>query len=444
MWILAAVSIIAATLLTGRLLIQSHLESTRQQIQAAATSLVTLGITDFSELKDFDKLNRFVETTLQMDRVDKIIRVFDHDRKLIYTTAGPDYDKLPTTLARKFKKPSFLTLEGEKREYESVVIPYEGRKQRTFYLQVAIPLPNYAAILNNLWLRSLAVLTILIAVSVALAHWLSKLLLKPVEDIASHLRDTDPASVEEWRSLQIDAGGQYLKSIVDGINTLCERTKSSILGLRAMSRYVAHELRTPLTILRGEAENVLVKPNSSREDLESTVKSSLEEIHRMEGIINTVLQIGDVVQAKKLSKPVKCNLDEWFRENTELWQKSLERPLDVEIPGEGDFTVFIDTKLLFHLIDNLVRNVKKHTSQSSTCKIRLESKNGIKIYVTDSGEGLHPYQIDSLNRMGPMSELAGVGLNLCFRITEVCGLKLTFTNLKPSGLQATVEFPKES
>lgn len=442
MWVMTAVSVLAAAILTGGLLITSHKESIRQQLQVAATTLVALGITHFSELKDFEELNNFIEDALQMDRIDKIIRVYDGSKHLIFTTAGKSYDVLPDTLQNDIKKPVFMTLEGKHRRYESIVMQYEGeRSKKIFYLQVAIPLPRYSQVLDYLWWQSLLMLSFLIGFSILLSQWLSRKLLRPVGIISNHLKEMDPAKIDDWKTLSLDPKSGYLKSIADGINLLAERTRISISQLRKMSRFVAHEMRTPLTILRGEAETVLSQRNVTAKDYESVLKSSLEEIERMSEIVNTVLQIGEPSQSISIFQPIKLDIAEWLEENKPHWEKTLDRPIKLRL-AQQKIEITSDPKLLFRLIDNLVRNVKNHTPYSSKCSIYLKSVDGkSSIIVADDGPGMSNKTIESLNISGHFSETAGVGLNLSYKIAEIIGVKIQFSNRQDNGLQVEIIFP---
>ncbi len=281
MFVMVVVSTIAGMLLTGSLLIRSHRESVDRQLEATSAGLITLGISDFSELDDFAQFNAFIESALQMEKVDKIVRIFDSAQKVIFTTVGADYDVLPGTLTGKIVKPFFMTVAGTAETYESLVIPYKGRWGQQFYLQVLIPLPRYVEILESLWPRALAVLAVLIVISLVVAHKLSARLLMPVGAIARHLQGLDPASIEEWRSLDAVKEGQYLGPITDGVNVLTARTQAAVQSLRQMTRFVSHELRTPLTILQGEAETVLARRDAGLKDYQAVLTSSLEEVQRI-------------------------------------------------------------------------------------------------------------------------------------------------------------------
>ena len=439
MWAMAAVGTLAATVITGALLVSSHRESVQKQLQATAASLVTLGITRFSELKDFSDLNRFIEDSLQMDRVDKVIRVYGEDRKLIFTTAGSSYDVLPNMLERKVEKPAILTLEGKQRSYESIVVPYEGeRSRKVYYLQVAIPLPKYSDVLEDLWWQMVLLIGLLIGVSVLLAHWLSRRLLMPVGKIAEHLKSMDPARIESWRPIVLDEGSRYLMGIADGINLLAERTRAAMAQIHKMSRYVAHEMRTPLTILQGEAEMALAKPDATGSDYERVLRSSLEEVERMSEIVSTVLEVGDSARPKAW-RPVELCLSEWLRSGLPLWEKTLGRSIELDFSGAEEERVMADPRLLGRLVDNLVRNVRKHAKTDAICSISLKVSNeGRTISIADDGPGLDEGVMESLNSRGGFSEEAGVGLNLCHRIADLLGFKLFFCSGPAGGLKVEI------
>jgi hypothetical protein len=385
MWGMTVLCTLTISVLSAVLLIRSHQESIRNQLEASATSLTALGISDFSELKDFDTLNIFVEDTLEMEKVDKIVRIYDASGKLIFTTVGLDYDLLPDQLDRKIDKPVFMTIGGKQRRYESLVVPYFGRgKKNPFYLQVVIPLPRYSQIFKSLWWQDLLLLVIFVGASYLLSRQLSKRLL--------------------------------------------------------IGRYIAHELRTPLTILQGEAETALAKTDATKEDYGTVLKSSLDEIQRMSEIVNTVLQIGGWERSS--SRPVAVDLIGWIRENLPRWEKTLGRPILLALPKREEVRpeVKIEPRLLYQLIDNVIRNVRDHTPPHASCLLAVGGSDPqFFIRVSDDGPGLTPTLLESLNRKS--SAGLGIGLNLCLKIAEGCGIKLRFSNQMTGGLLVEIGLP---
>ncbi|OGQ22997.1 MAG: hypothetical protein A3I05_07190 [Deltaproteobacteria bacterium RIFCSPLOWO2_02_FULL_44_10] len=440
-WLMTTIGTITAAIVSSSLLIRSHRESIHAQLQTTATSLISLGISDFSELEDFEGLNDFILNALKMEKIDKIVRIYNKKGALVFTTIGVDYDHLPSQLKLPIPKPQIVNVQGQQRMYASLIVPYEtGRKRQQFYLQVAIPLPPYADILSLLWVRSLILFGLLILVSFFISWYLAKKLIQPVRFIAEHLKSIDPTKAHELKPLHLSMKGDFLDTIVEGMNLLILRTQKSLDRLQKMSRYVAHELRTPLTILRGEAELVLSKQDASREEYAQTLKSSLEEIDRMSDIVAGVLSLDERKKMRALTQE-SYDLRTWIQKNVTRWEKTLGRSLCLDLPSTPQMTR-LDPTLLYHLVDNLIRNVHAHTSSTTICTLFLKADSSPTLFIYDDGPGVSVQLLTALNASTDelINEL-GIGTHLCKKIAELCDLHLAFANRPEGGFLVTIEFP---
>jgi signal transduction histidine kinase len=443
MWLMAVVVTIAAAIIMSSLLIKSHRQSVRQQLQATAAILLSMGISDFAELDDFERLSGFIEDALQMEKVDKAVRVYDGDGALVFTTLGSQHDDLPKLLKPLVENPAFLQMEAQSGEYETIVVPYEGRRGKHFYFQVVIPLPRYSEVLSHMWFRLAVLLGILIGASMILSRVLAGRLLSPVVEIATYLKTLDPRSIDQWAPLSIGRRGQYLQAIIDGVNLLGTRTKEAIVQLGKMSRYVAHELRTPLTIMRGEAELMLLKRDAPEEEYRRVLASSLEEVRRMSDIVDAVLRVGADARSITMFKPASLDVVAWVGAQIPLWERSLGRGLPCDFHLPAGTLVRADPDLLLRLIDNLIRNVRDHASSDVPCQMSAElSDDRVMLSICDAGPGLSPEMLDSIRHDGASSVSAGVGLDLCFRIAEVSGLSLDFEPASGGGLCVRIGLPR--
>ncbi|MDO8462176.1 MAG: histidine kinase dimerization/phospho-acceptor domain-containing protein [Deltaproteobacteria bacterium] len=445
MWVITAISTLIASLFTVALLVQSHRDSVRNQLQASAASLISLGISSFSELNDFEQLNLFIEDALEMEKINKVVRIYDPSGKLVFTTAGRDYDSLPDHLELLGKKPTFLTVTGKQRRYETLVVPYLGEgKKSPYYLQVAIPLPRYSQIFEHLWWQYLLLLTFLIGVSLFLSRRLAERLLQPVVTVANHLQRMDPQKMEQWVPLKLEDREAYLEEIVQGINLLTQRTRAAVSQIRKMSRYVAHELRTPLTILRGEAETALLRKEATTKDYREVLKSSLEEVERMAETINTVLQVSDSERKLLLVRPVFLELIPWIQEHRSRWEKTLGNPIQLDATGiDRPAKVRVDPKLFYYLIDNVVRNIRDHTPPGTSCSLFVGRSNGkVMIRLSDNGPGFSEKLLSALNQQGDLASASeiGIGLSLCLQIAEIGGLEPHFFNQPKGGAVVEIQF----
>jgi len=161
----------------------------------------------------------------------------------------------------------------------------------------------------------------------------------------------------------------------------------------------------------------------------------------MSQIVDTVLSVEESSRAKALYQPMTLDLGPWLEHHQTLWEKTLGRPAVLNIPGQPLPTVYVDEKLLFRLIDNLVRNVRKHTPVGSPCFMTLENTaEGLMLSIEDQGPHLSQALVDSMNDPSLALETAGVGLHLCHSIAELCSIKLNFAKRAGGGLRVTLLF----
>lgn len=433
-------SILTSVYLSSRLLKNSYNESVRQQLQTAATSLLSLGISDFAELNDFDRMNAFIEHSLELERVDKIVRIFDQTNQLMFTTVGAAQDPFPQSLSPGITQPIFFPLHTEHRAFESLVIPYEaGRKK--YYLQIIIPLARYTEILQSYWWQCLGLIVLLFSISILLSRWLTYRLLRPVQRIADYLKSLDDQKVLEWPHLSLQTKeGMYLEPITQGIHGLVDRVQSLVKRLQKMGRFVAHELRNPLTILQGEAETILMKEEATPGELRKVLQSSLEETERMSDIIDTVLKIEEQKGTRQQPLEKIENMNEWLRRHQPMWEKTLGSKVELDISPQLNIPLSLrGSKLLFRLIDNLVRNVKDHAHNDSFCRLSLLRNNGrVCIAVSDEGVGMSAPLLQDLNAHGNSELASGAGLYLCHKIADLCDFELQFLHREPKGLTVEV------
>lgn len=438
---LAILGSLIAAALSGVLLVRSHYQSIHQQLQVTASTLLTLGISHFDELNEFEKVNSFIKESLKIETIDKIIRIYDQNGKIIFTSVGIKNDFFSKTLTITPSQPIFATIYGEKRNYRSLLIPYKGKIKRTFYLQILMPFPQFHNIVQSvMWPGSLLFL-LLFLISLLFSRLLSARLLKPVKRLASHLRSCNPDYIEDWESLP-EEQEEYLSEITKGVNRLHNKISNTIGKLRKMGHFAAHELRTPLTIIQGETETLLLKKSVSEEEYRSTLKSILEEVRNLSQIITTILNIADTKEKKAAVCIESLEFLSWFQKHEAEWEFFLERTLITFFP-KHEVRIDTDKQLLYHCIDNIFRNIKKHTPANTKCFISLqEEKDYVVIDIWDNGPGITEEVLTQINKKKAAKTSQHLGIELCYRIADLCQFQLTLYNKKNEGLAAKLFFKK--
>lgn len=263
--------------------------------------------------------------------------------------------------------------------------------------------------------------------------------MKSVRQIADYLQNIDPNKIEEVQPLNIQEEGESLQAIVQGINDLTQRTQLALRNIRKISQYVAHELRNPLTILQGEAETVFLMENPQMEDYERVLKSSLEEVQRITSTLDTIQLIAEFSEKHIPIRREILDLNSWLAQEKGIWERSLGREIVLFPFHQGPILINTHPRLLFQLIDNLVRNVKKHTPENCVCWIQAVQEPGKGIIrISDDGPGLGPEELALLNKWGFNPKRLGIGLNLCHTIMELLGAQMAFSKSEKGGLEVEV------
>lgn len=430
--LVVVLSLLLGGVLIYQILFSSIRNSIQQQLQTASSTLLTLGISDFSRLKSFRELDEFIEDALGMEKAGKVIRIFDHRGRLAFSTMGLDYDELPGYLDPRLGSPTFSTLQGKNRRYEALTVPYLGKgRTRSFYLQIVMPMPRFSHIFQTFWWQALVWFVVLMVLTVFLSRWLSERLLRPVKNMAEQIGQWDPHHPDRWEPLHSDVKGAYLGEIEEGVNDMALRTQQVIDKLRKITRFIAHEMRTPLTIIQGETETLLLKNNPQPQEYEAVLKSSQEEVERLSKTIDTILKIGETSPQRMNAHWTRKNLGEWMGNSLSLWRRYLTQDRQIREEFSENISLKTDWELLFQLMDNLVRNFQKHTPPGSVCRICTSLKGGnVFLEIRDNGPGMKE----------PEPGSPGLGLYLSRAISEILGTQMSVESKPGSGFTVTLKF----
>lgn len=156
---------------------------------------------------------------------------------------------------------------------------------------------------------------------------------------------------------------------------------------------ITHELRTPLTLILGPLEDLL-----SDKHLSSKHTAKIQVIHdssmRLLNLINGILEFRKTeTQNRKLSVE-KANLSNLVRE-IGMRYKELNRNANVKYIidiDSNDTVIYFDSDMITTILDNLLSNASKYTSDGSiTLRLNSTEENGVKytdLSVIDTGHGI--------------------------------------------------------
>ncbi len=220
---------------------------------------------------------------------------------------------------------------------------------------------------------------------------------------------------------QIQARDNELRTAHDELERRVEdRTRELVVSnreLEAFSYSVSHDLRGPVDAVNGFAyvlqREYAGKLDEKGKDLVERIRNSgkrmmqlIDDLLNLSRVTSGPMQFGDVNLTEMVQSICK-----------DLLRSAPERKAEFVIADVG--IAQGDARLLRVLLENLVRNAWKYTSQHETARIEfgLEKKNGRTVYfVRDDGVGFDPRSTDRLfqpfQRLHSSAEFPGNGVGL--------------------------------
>lgn len=193
------------------------------------------------------------------------------------------------------------------------------------------------------------------------------------------------------RRLPLDQAQGEIAQLATTVNAMLERLEDSFRRIRQFSGDASHELRTPLTILKGETE-VALRWAKEPEEFRNMLISNLEEVNRMERIIEDLLQLAKSDSGELLMELGELSLSDLLQEIYLQGRALAEgKGIDVSLTFGIDHEVRIiaDELRLRQLFLNLVSNAVKYTPDGGQVVIDVQQQAGqAVIAVTDTGMGI--------------------------------------------------------
>lgn len=205
---------------------------------------------------------------------------------------------------------------------------------------------------------------------------------------------------------------------------------------------VSHDLRTPLSALQGYLETLMMKegqltPQKQRNYLQVALRHSQRLAKRVWALFDLARLDAGEVQAF----PEAFSLGELVQDVVQQYQlaarqknQRLEAVFTADLP-----LVYADIALIERVLDNLLENVLRYTSEGGLITLSLAGQGDkIKVQMMDTGTGIRPEDLprvfERFYRAASQPETQGsVGLAIAKRILELHGSAIEAKSVLGSG-----------
>jgi len=319
---------------------------------------------------------------------------------------------------------------------------------------VAVPLSSVDDTLSQLRLIEFGVSGVAGLAVLALAWWLIREGLRPLERMAAVADDI--AAGDLSRRAENANPGTEVGRLATAFNQMLARIEEAfqqrLASEERLRRFVSdasHELRTPLTSIRGYAELFSGGQGRPAEDTARAMQRIDEQATRMSSLVEDLLLLARLDEHQPLeSQPVDLALiaADAVADATVADSHREYRLEAVPLVVDGD------ERRLRQVLANLLANERVHTPAGTTVTVRIARRGGTAVMeVEDDGPGFPPgtdgkvferfYRADASRSRD--SGGSGLGLSIVASIVGAHGGQVSATNLSPNaGARITINLPE--
>ena len=381
-----------------------------------------------------------------------LIEVYDSSRSIIFISSLSEAERLPITeemwnkaLRREI---SLITIPALNDDTSLRILtkPVFNRNKLVYLIQVGSSMHDIDNTLENLLLLNLIFIpttTILIGGG---GWFLTRRALRPLDAVikASHRI----SSGNFQHRIEISETSSEIRDLTRAFNQMTERLEASFQQIQNFSENASHELRIPLSILRGQTE-LSLKKFRSEEEYRKILESNLEEILRMEKIVERLLFLSKADRGEIELNRVEVDGNSLLSGVYEQFQiHTQEKNIHLTLDTDGPALIKGDEILLRELLLNLLQNALTYTPKFGEIILSLSrEEEQILISVADTGCGIPedeiPYIFDRFYQVDKSrsSQGHGLGLSLCKWIVESHQGRITVESTVGKGSRFTVYLP---
>ena len=240
-------------------------------------------------------------------------------------------------------------------------------------------------------------------------------------------------------SQRIDERKELMASLVAARNKAEESDRLKTAFLANMG----HEIRTPLNAIVGFADLLpIVQGEDERNQLIAEIQSNNQKLlHIIDGLVS----MSKIEAGAKSLMMARVDLNGLLQQMIDTYQPTTNVSMKLECAMD-QLQIESDHDKLFEVIDNLVQNAVKFTTEGSICiGYDLRDDNQVYIWVTDTGKGIakadHQRIFERFVKLNEYIPGTGLGLSVAKSHVQSLGGKIGVESELGKGSTFWVELP---
>jgi PAS domain S-box-containing protein len=222
---------------------------------------------------------------------------------------------------------------------------------------------------------------------------------------------------------------------------------------RAQKEFVSlasHQLRTPITSIKWNAEIIMSNQGIDKE-VSMAANDIYKESHRMEKLINSLLNLSRIDLGKIKFVSQEINLSEYIESLIKTLQSEIELK-NIKIEKDILLSEIIknDPAYIDIIFSNILYNAIKYTNKNGVIKINIEKKsNKILLIISDNGIGIPKSQQSQIfsrlfradNAKTYQPDGNGLGLYVVKKLIDLMKGNIWFESEENQGTKFFLELP---
>ncbi|MGH7273115.1 MAG: heavy metal sensor histidine kinase [Nitrospiria bacterium] len=383
-----------------------------------------------------------------------IIEVYDRSRSLVFSSSLSEGERLPLTEEmwgdglHKEAHLQTVSLGNDTAPIRLLTKPVFNQNDLLYLIQVGSSMQDIETTLDNFLLLNFLFIPTA-ALLVAMGGWLlARQAFKPLGNVIKTAHGISSGDLSH--RIESSQASEEIRDLATAFNQMIARLESSFQQIRDFTDNVSHELRIPLAILKGQTE-LSLRRLRSEEEYRQVLDSNLEEIQRMEKIVERLLFLSRADRGEIQLSYGEIDLLGLIENVSSQFQVlAREKNIRIKLSANGPVSIVGDELLLRELLLNLVQNAMNYTLEGGEVTLSLERGDAqIQISVADTGCGIPENEIprifDRFHQVDKSrsSQGSGLGLSICKWIVQAHQGKINVVSTVGRGSQFTVAFPSK-
>ena len=277
----------------------------------------------------------------------------------------------------------------------------------------------------------------ILLICILLGHFLTRNLMRPIEEVAENLDDPNTTLVYK-----------ELEPFADKIRSQHENILAAAKSRQDFTANVSHELKTPITAISGYAELIENQIVDGEAEIH-IAKQIRQNSDRLLSLINDIIQLSELDHNELPRKFEQVDLYSIAKDCVEDL-RSFADSRSVTLSFDGTAAgITADPTLIREMVDNLVQNAIRYNKENGHVQVFVTVENGHSIIsVKDTGIGIPADQLDRVFERfyrvdkSRSRETGGTGLGLAIvkHIAEIHSAEISINSTLGEGTEIVINF----